>query len=171
MAPGWGRRAFAEALLPPFAGRHSETFLEHHVEQAEVLVAAVVGDVDDFGVRVREQLAGVLEAQFNLARAERHAEFLAEQAGKMAFAAIELPGQVAERALGEFGLRHPADQLPETFEEFAAAGGFPYRRGQQIGDGVGPQLEQPATHRQALLVRLFRQPRESLGQRLGSGED
>src|ERR1017187_2099736 len=112
--PGLGRKVFAHVLLPPFTGRHTKSFFEHHIEKAEVLVAAVVGDVDDFGVRVREQLPCALESQFNLARAQRHAELLAEQAAEMSFAAIELPGQVAQRALGQFGLRHLADQLPET---------------------------------------------------------
>ena len=156
------RIIFAQVLLSPFAGRDAKTLFEHGIEQAEMPVAAVVRDVDDFVVRVGEQLPRVQQPQFNLPRAERHAELLAEQAAEMPFAAIELPGQVPQRALGQFGLRHLADQLPETFMQPAAPGGFHRRRRQQTGDGVRPKLQQPATHGQALPLCLFRQPREPL---------
>ena len=122
---GRSGRLFAEILLAPFAGCEAETFFEHGVEQAEVPVAAVVGDVDDFGVGVREQLPRALESQFNLPRPEGHAEFLAEQAAEMAFTAMKLPGQVVQRTLGKFGLGHLADQVPEMIAEFVAAVGGP----------------------------------------------
>ena len=82
-----------QILLAPFAGCHTETLFEHGIEQAEMPVAAVIRDVDDFGVRTGEQLPRVQQPQFNLPRAERHAEFLAEQAAEMAFATVKLRGQ------------------------------------------------------------------------------
>ena len=61
-------------------------------------VAAFVGDVDDLGVGIREQLPGALQAQFGLARAQRHAELLAEQPAEMPLAAMQLRRQFRQRA-------------------------------------------------------------------------
>ncbi len=107
-------------------------------------VAAVVGHIDDLRVGIREQLPRALEAQLDLARAQRHAEFLAEQPAEMAFAAMQLRGEVGQRRIGQFGFRHLADHFPETLGKFVA-GDIRQRRGQQTMQRTGPELQQGAT--------------------------
>ena len=81
-------------LVAPFAGSHSEAFLEQVAEKAHVLVTTLVGNIRDGIVGLHEQLPRMPEAQFRLMHMKRHAEFLPEQAAKMTYAAIQLLRQV-----------------------------------------------------------------------------
>ena len=101
-----------KVLLPPFAGREAETFFKHGVEKSQMPVAAFVGDVDNLGIGIRQQLARALEAQLNLARAQRHAEFLTEQTAEMTFAAMEMAGQIGQELAGgrRVGVEELVDQ-------------------------------------------------------------
>ena len=160
------QRAFAKGLPVPFGRRQAKPFFEHGMEQAEVAVAAVVGDVDDFGMGIRQQLACALQAQFDLPRVKRHAEFLAEQAAEMPFAAMQLPGQFRQRMFGQFGFSHLPDQFTDMIAEFIAVGGGGGRRRQPAGHGIGPELQQRTPLGQPVAVLVVGQPHKFLTDRL-----
>lgn len=169
---GFGRRRiFMNTLPAPFDRCQAKAFFEHGIEQTEMPVAAVVGNVDDFGIGIREQLARPLEAQFDLPGMERHAEFLPEQAAEVAFATMELPGQFRQGTFGQFGLGHLSDQFPDMIAEFIAAGGCRGRYRQKAGHGIGPELQQCATHGQPVAVGLVGQPHEFLADGFRDGEN
>jgi len=165
-----GRKVLTRVLLAPFGRGQTKALFEHGIEQAQMPIAADVGDADDFGIGIHEQLAGAVEAQFDLPRVKRHAEFLMKQAAEMAFAAMQLPGQFGQRTFGEFGLGHLSDQLPDLITKLVANRGW-RRHGQQTGNGVGPQLQQRATYREPVAVRLVGQPRKFLANGFSGRKD
>ena len=142
------RTAFARRLailhrasrvpLPPFARGQPEPLLEHRVEQAEMPVAAVVGDVDDFGVRVREQLLRALQAQLDLPRPQRHPKLRAEQAAEMPLAAMQPRRQFAQRTSRQIHLQHLPDDLAKAVAQFVRAGSRGRRRRKQAGHRAHP---------------------------------
>ena len=77
-------------------------------------IAAVVSGFNDLAVRLRQQVPGALKPQFRLMLAQGQAELLPEKPVKMALAAVQLRSQMSEGLLGQFCLRHPADQLAKA---------------------------------------------------------
>src|SRR5271169_5640397 len=102
---------FPRAPLPPFTRRHPKPFFEHRVEQAEMTVAAVEGDVDDLGVRLRQQLPRPLQPQLNLPRPQRHTKLLPEQPAEMTLTAMQLPRQLPPLASRQLRLQHVPHHL------------------------------------------------------------
>ena len=110
-------------MLAPFAGRDTEAFFEHGVEKAEMVITDIVGNVDDFGIGIGQQLLRPFKSQFNLVRTERHAEFFPEQAAEMPRAAMKLSGEIGQGRDGKIDFSHAPDQLPETLGQFITVAG------------------------------------------------
>ena len=102
-------------------------------------VAGVVGHGADFRVRVGQQLAGPLQAQFRLFLAEGHAEFQAEQAAEMPLAAVQLRRHVRHGRGGELFFGKLADK--------PAKGGFQiFLRFHRFIGGAADTPETQAAH-------------------------
>jgi hypothetical protein len=135
---------FGDILTAPFAGGHAEAFFKPGVEQTQVVVAAIEGNIDDFGIGADEQVPGALEAELDLAGAEGDAELLAKEAAEMAFAAMEAAGEGGEGMGGELALRHLPDKLTEALEQLVIANGGFGQDGQKAGHGDGPEVQSGA---------------------------
>ena len=159
-----------QILLPPLARRDAKTLFEHRVEQPQMPVAAFVGDVDDLGVGVSEELARALEAQLGLALAQRHAELGAKQPAEMPLAAMQPLGQLRQRARRQFRVRHLRDELAKPLVQFVARV-FHRRHRQHAGHRLRPELQQRRAHGQVFPAGLDDEARKFLPHRLGGGEE
>ncbi len=62
----------------------------------------------------------------------------------MTFAAMQLPGEVGERRIGQLGLGHFADHFPEALMKFIAGVKFNRRCVEQAVQRARPKLQQGA---------------------------
>ena len=145
---------FRHILLPPGAGRHAETPLEHDVEQSQMLVAALMGDTDDLGAGIQQQLAGALQPQLGLALAQRHAKFGAEQPAQVPLAAIKLPGQLLQRTRRQLRVGHGGKKPLKPVLQSQAGLGVGHWHLQNGGNRLGPELQQRGAHGQGLPLGL-----------------
>ena len=99
---------------PPFAGGHAEAFFEHGVEESQVPVAALIGDGDDFILRVGEELPRLLQTQLGLLGPDGSLELLAKHAAEMAQAAPAHLGQFLRRVVNQVRVRDARDDLLEA---------------------------------------------------------
>ena len=80
----------------PFAGRHAEALLEHGVEQPQVPIAAFVGNTDDLGVGLLQQLLGAEQTGLRLPNPERDTELVMEEPAQVTLAALQMASEFAK---------------------------------------------------------------------------
>jgi hypothetical protein len=142
-------------------------FFENGVEETQAAVTAGVGHFDDFVVRGKEQRLGFNNAQFGLAFAQRHAEFLAKQAVEMTLAASAQAREFIRAAIHQIVVHHRGKKPAEANFAGETARGRCSAPGELIVKNFRDQFESAQALREwrarAASGRQFRElPREWL---------
>ena len=85
---------FDGLLSAPGGGSDAKSLLKKEIEQAQVVVAAVEGDLRNSGAGIPEKLAGLEQAQLGLPAAGGNSKLFSEEAVKMARAATAQAGEL-----------------------------------------------------------------------------
>jgi hypothetical protein len=147
-----GALIVAVSLAPP-AGAHPEPAGEHQIEEAERLVTAVQGDVDDFGFGCGQQLTGSLEPEFGTFFPKRHARHLAKNPAEMAWSATSHPHQLVKAQMQQLGGRRLIQELAQPFlSVFGIPNGSAPGRCLVyfFSNALGKELEETQPERQSL---------------------
>ena len=105
---------FWSVLLAPGTGCETKAPFEHIVKQSAMVIAAFNGDVADIVTANFQQLTGSLEPRLNLPLPQGDAKFTTIKAPEMPLATTDHGGQLRQRQLGQFSIRHSRDQLKES---------------------------------------------------------
>src|ERR1022692_4427562 len=112
----------ADALFSPLAGTDAESPLEAGVEKAQMIEAALFGDVDDFSASVTQQRNGLQETHFHSERGDGITKKLMKQTIQVTPAAAEFHRQFPNRKAQELVHRQMLKNLDHALFNTRGAG-------------------------------------------------